>query len=74
MSCGKSVNTPSLFRVKVKIILRRAAKLTTEIESILHELAHYKRKDILYIFAWFQVAHCPVMWYVCILAGYGGRH
>jgi bla regulator protein BlaR1 len=71
LAVSNTVNTPSLFRViKSKIILPpETAKLSDkEIEYVLlHELAHYKRKDILIylLLLGFQVVHWfnPVMWY-----------
>lgn len=65
------ITTPSLFGViRPKILLSPAIAniADKEIEYILlHELAHYKRKDMLvnYFLLFFQVLHWfnPVMWY-----------
>jgi len=71
LAVSGTVNTPSLFGViNPKIILPpETAKLgDKEIEYVLlHELAHYKRKDTLVnlLLLGFQIVHWfnPVMWY-----------
>ncbi len=66
-----TVGTPSLFGVRLPKILLSPAVLSLsdkELEYILlHELAHYKRKDVLvnYLLLVFQTVHWfnPVIWY-----------
>lgn len=65
------INTPSLFGlIQPKILLPTTILNLSEKEIeyiILHELAHYKRKDILvnYILLIFQIIHWfnPIIWY-----------